>query len=184
LTNASRYSDAGAHIALRAAVVDGKLEIAVLDDGMGLPADLLPRIFEPFVQGERKLHGSVGGLGIGLALVKNLTEMHGGTVTARSAGPGQGSEFIVHLPLMAAPAAPTPQAIAPKAAPVPSQRVLIVDDNVDAADTLAEMLRIHGHPVTVAYARKRPCKRLCKTGSTWPSSISDCRGRMATSSPT
>jgi PAS domain S-box-containing protein len=152
LTNASRYSDAGADIALRAAAAGGMLEIEVSDNGMGLPPELLPRIFEPFVQGERKLHGSVGGLGIGLALVKNLAEMHGGSVTARSAGVGKGSDFVVQLPLAAAPSAPEPQ---PGTQDLPRpgarRRILVVDDNVDAADTLAEMLRMHGHTVAVSY---------------------------------
>jgi PAS domain S-box-containing protein len=151
LTNASRYSDAQAAIALRAGAIDGRLEIEVLDDGMGLSPDMLSRIFEPFVQGERKLHGSVGGLGIGLALVKNLVEMHGGTVEARSAGPGQGSRFIVRLPLAPAPAARAPQRVASAIASARRQHVLVVDDNVDAADTLAEVLRMQGHTVTVAY---------------------------------
>jgi PAS domain S-box-containing protein len=151
LTNASRYSDAQAAIALRAGAVDGRLEIEVLDDGMGLSPDMLSRIFEPFVQGERKLHGSVGGLGIGLALVKNLVEMHGGTVEARSEGTGQGSRFIVRLPLTPAPAARAPQPVASAIASAERQHVLVVDDNVDAADTLAEMLRMQGHMVMVAY---------------------------------
>ena len=153
LTNASRYSDAGARIALRTAVSDGMLEIEVVDNGVGLPAELLPRIFEPFVQGERKLHGSVGGLGIGLALVKNLVELHGGSVTARSEGVGKGSAFSVQLPLMAGPSPAAQRAPGPNA-PVlrDSRRVLVVDDNVDAADTLAEMLRMYGHQVAVAYS--------------------------------
>jgi PAS domain S-box-containing protein len=152
LTNASRYSDAGADIALRAAAAGHMLEIEVSDKGMGLPPELLPRIFEPFVQGERKVHGSVGGLGIGLALVKNLAEMHGGSVTASSAGPGKGSVFLVQLPLASVRSAPEPQPGTPEL-PVDraSRRILVVDDNIDAADTLAEMLGLHGHTVAVAY---------------------------------
>jgi PAS domain S-box-containing protein len=159
LSNASRYSQAEAAIALSSAAVDGQLQITVSDNGSGIPADLLPRIFEPFVQGERKLHSSVGGLGIGLALVKNLTELHGGTVSAHSAGPGLGSTFTVRLPLFegAAPAPAHPAAtdmiaIAPApAAPAGGRHLLVVDDNIDAADTLARMLRIHGHTVSLAY---------------------------------
>jgi signal transduction histidine kinase/CheY-like chemotaxis protein len=156
LTNASRYSEAEARIALLAQERDGALEIEVSDNGTGLPPELLPHIFEPFVQGERKLHSSIGGLGIGLALVKNLAEMHGGSVTARSAGIGQGSTFTVRLPL--APQAPqAPQAggkaLAPGLPPPlgASRKVLVVDDNTDAADTLAEMLGLFGHSVIVAY---------------------------------
>jgi signal transduction histidine kinase len=153
LTNAARYSQPGAQIALLARALDGALDIEVADNGMGLPADLLPRIFEPFVQGERKMHGAVGGLGIGLALVKNLSEMHGGSVTARSPGIGQGSTFVVRLPLLSAPAASRPDALAPDAPrPHASLSLLVVDDNIDAADTLADMLRVQGHSVAVAYA--------------------------------
>ena len=153
LTNASRYSPSAAHIKIRAGVVDGQLEIRVADNGMGIPMELLPRIFEPFVQGERKLHGSVGGLGIGLALVKNLAEMHDGSVTAQSAGGGQGSTFTVRLPLGVAAARSAPRENKPGApkAHTDSRSIIVVDDNIDAADTLADMLRAAGHRVTVAY---------------------------------
>ena len=153
LTNASRYSPPAAHIKIKAGVVDGQLEVKVSDNGMGIPMALLPRIFEPFVQGERKLHSAVGGLGIGLALVKNLAEMHDGSVMAQSAGNGQGSTFTVRLPLTVAAARLAPEE--DKAgAPTPStnrRSIIVVDDNIDAADTLADMLRADGHRVTVAY---------------------------------
>lgn len=152
LTNASRYSQSAAEISLQAGVENGELKIEVSDNGTGLSPDLLPHIFEPFVQGERRLHGSVGGLGIGLALVKNLSELHGGHVVAHSEGSGKGSTFTVRLPLTTGPA-PTMDA-----APLPGmrlskkpQRILVVDDNVDAADTLAEALRAYGHEVKTAY---------------------------------
>jgi PAS domain S-box-containing protein len=153
LTNAARYSPQGASIALIAAASDGELEIEVSDTGMGLPADLLARIFEPFVQGERKLRSSAGGLGVGLALVKNLVEMHGGSVVARSDGAEQGSTFIVRLPLPALPVNESglPDAVQGSSPDNEKRRVLIVDDNHDAADLLAEMLRVHGHHVSVAY---------------------------------
>jgi len=159
LTNASRYSQSGARIDVRAGVVDGWLEIAVSDNGIGIPKDLLPRIFEPFVQGERQLSVSVGGLGIGLALVRNLAEMHGGSATADSAGSGQGSRFTIRLPFMPAPVAYDPQP-APGRLDAPSlegisRSILVVDDNVDAADTLADLLRRHGHRVAVAYTPER-----------------------------
>jgi PAS domain S-box-containing protein len=155
LTNASHYSEQGASIALLAGVVDGSLEIEVSDNGMGIPPELLPRIFEPFVQGERQLRSAVGGLGVGLALVKNLAEMHGGSVTARSDGLEQGSTFVVRLPIdLAGDAAATALAPAPAGtgAPQPGRRILLVDDNLDAADTLAEVLRLHGHAVALAYS--------------------------------
>lgn len=153
LTNASRYSPLAAHIEIKAGVVDGQLEIRVADNGMGIPMELLPRIFEPFVQGERKLHSAVGGLGIGLALVKNLAEMHDGSVTAHSAGSGQGSTFTVRLPLAVAAARSAPREDKPGAPkPATSRRnIIVVDDNIDAADTLADVLRADGHRVTVAY---------------------------------
>jgi PAS domain S-box-containing protein len=152
LTNASRYSQPEADIVVRTAVAEGELEIEVSDNGTGLSADLLPRIFEPFMQGERTLHGAVGGLGIGLALVKNLTELHGGSVAARSEGIGKGSTFTVRLPLTLKVTTPEPATAVP---PAPSLRkqhhVLVVDDNIDAADTLAEILRAYGHAVTAVY---------------------------------
>jgi PAS domain S-box-containing protein len=152
LTNASRYSEQGATIALLAGAVDGALEIEVSDNGMGIPPELLPRIFEPFVQGERQLRSAVGGLGVGLALVKNLAEMHGGSVTVRSDGLDQGSTFIVRLPIDLAGDIPGPvPASAGDGGPQSRRRVLLVDDNTDAADTLADILRLHGHDVVLAY---------------------------------
>ena len=153
LTNASRYSPSGAQITIQAGVVDNRLTIEVTDNGIGIPTNLLARIFEPFVQGERKLHGSVGGLGIGLALVKNLAEMHGGNAIAHSAGSGHGSTFIVRLPMTAASVGHKPKPRKPAEEPPNSIRrnILIVDDNIDAADTLADMLSTCGHIVTIAY---------------------------------
>lgn len=153
LTNASRYSQQGARIEVAAGTVDGQFRIDVADNGNGIPDELLGRIFEPFVQGERKLHGAVGGLGIGLALVRNLAEMHGGSAAASSPGAGLGSVFTVTLPL--APAAADVLS-APHLQRTPlldggSRSVIVVDDNADAADTLADMLRAYGHRVTVAY---------------------------------
>lgn len=152
LTNAARYSPSAAEISLRAGIENEALKIEVADNGTGLSADLLPYIFEPFVQGERKLHGSVGGLGIGLALVKNLSELHGGRVVAQSEGIGKGSTFTVLLPLTSAPGA------AQDALPLPGMRhsgrpwrILVVDDNVDAADTLSEGLGACGHEVKTAH---------------------------------
>jgi PAS domain S-box-containing protein len=165
LTNASRYSPSQAHIDVLARVVEGQLEIEVSDNGMGIPTELLPRIFEPFVQGERKLHGSVGGLGIGLALVKNLAEMHGGSVTARSAGAVQGSTFTVRLPFTSAATALSPEQGKPGTLPGNSSRrnIIVVDDNIDAADTLADMLRAYGHGVTVAYTPETALQKFSGT---------------------
>ena len=163
LSNAARYSPREANISLQATFSPTELVIVVLDDGVGLSDQLLPRIFEPFVQGERKLLGSVGGLGIGLALVKNLSELHGGSVTAHSAGPGKGSRFTVRLPLSVPPDAADsglPQATARMG---PRQRILVVDDNFDAADTLAELLVALGHEVAVAYSAQAALRQFAAT---------------------
>ncbi|MEO6325050.1 MAG: ATP-binding protein [Thermoanaerobaculia bacterium] len=155
LTNAARYTDVGGSIRLSAFPKGAEIVISVLDDGIGISPELLPRIFDVFVQGKRSVDRAEGGLGIGLSLVKNLVAMHGGTVTARSDGPGLGSEFLIRLP---APSAEQLAAV-PKAVPVPyflngaatPKRVLVVDDNDDAADALGEMLRLVGHTVGVAH---------------------------------
>jgi CheY-like chemotaxis protein len=129
--------------------VTDELVIEVTDNGTGLALDQMARIFEPFFQGERKLHDAIGGLGIGLSLVRSLCELHGGHVEAYSAGPGTGSTFTVHLPLTTGPA--------PVADNTPTrtservQNILVVDDNADAADVLAEILRASGHRVHVAH---------------------------------
>lgn len=161
LTNASRHTPEGGHIALAARTGGGVVTITVCDNGTGISAELLPRIFEAFVQGERKLQGSVGGLGIGLALVRNLVEMHDGTVTAHSAGDRQGSIFTIVMPtglgyrdrLAQADGARQEDDLHALVDLVRARpcRVLIVDDNVDAADFLAELLSSWGHAVTVAY---------------------------------
>lgn len=152
LTNASRYSPSAAQIFLRAEVSGPELKIEVSDNGSGLTAELIPRIFEPFVQGNRKMHSSVGGLGIGLALVKNLTEMHGGRVKAVSSGPEKGSTFTVYLPLDIDERARTEaEAAAPRTVTNHRCKVLVVDDNEDAAEMLAEALRMYGHEAVVAY---------------------------------
>ena len=114
--------------------------IRVRDTGIGIPAEMLPRIFEMFSQVDRSLERSQGGLGIGLTLVQRLVEMHGGTVEARSEGLGQGSEFVVRLPVAAAiesrRAARGRRGARPP--PAPSRRILVVDDNRDAADSLGD----------------------------------------------
>jgi PAS domain S-box-containing protein len=156
LTNASKYTDPGGRIALRARREGDRAVIAVRDNGMGIPPDQLPRVFDMFVQVDRSLEKSHGGLGVGLAIVKRLVEMHGGTVEARSAGFGHGSEFVVRLPVVRAAAeAPDPEPAAPPeptpAPPAPRRRVLVVDDHEDAAATLARMLRLMGYEVEVAH---------------------------------
>jgi PAS domain S-box-containing protein len=151
LTNAARYTPPGGHVRLRASRegVDW-LRIAVRDDGIGMDPALRAQVFELFFQGKRSIDRAEGGLGIGLALVKNIVELHEGRVEARSEGKGRGSEFVVLLPLRAAGASLAPAPAAPLAAPVTArQRIMVVDDNVDGADTLARLLAAHGHEVRV-----------------------------------
>jgi len=151
LTNAARYTEPGGRLWLRVRR-DGPdvVEISVRDTGIGLAPEVRDQVFELFFQGKRSIDRSEGGLGIGLALVKNIVELHGGSVQARSEGRGLGSEFVVRLPLRSASAmqAPAEQIAVTQPASTP-QRVLLVDDNADGADTLGRLLRAHGHAVEV-----------------------------------
>jgi PAS domain S-box-containing protein len=155
LNNAAKYTDHGGHVWLSARQEGGELVVKVRDTGVGIAPDMLPRIFEPFVQADRVLHQSQGGLGIGLTLVRRLVEMHGGSVTAHSDGPGKGSEFVVRLPALS-PKQPTPGGQpagkgGESVGAAPQRRILVVDDNVDAAESLALLLRMEGHDVRVAH---------------------------------
>ena len=153
LTNAAKYTDDGGRIWLsveQEGDAGGAVAVVrVRDSGIGIDAELLPRIFELFTQAERSLDRSEGGLGIGLSLVQRLVELHGGTVKAYST-PGQGSEFVVRLPLMPTALPPSPaHRVAPPSAH--SRKVLVVDDNVDAVQSLANLLKLFGHEVQIAY---------------------------------
>jgi PAS domain S-box-containing protein len=150
LNNASKYSGVGATIQLTASQADDDVIIMVRDDGAGIPADVLTRVFEPFVQADRSLERSRGGLGIGLTLVKKIVELHHGQVAAESAGLGQGSAFTIRLPASAGAVAAAQGAEQPPVIAFPA-RVLIVDDNVDAAESLALLLQSDGHTVSVAH---------------------------------
>ena len=150
LNNASKYSGVGATIQLTVSQADGDVVIEVRDAGAGIPGDVLARVFEPFVQADRSLERSRGGLGIGLTLVKKIVELHHGHVSAESAGLGHGSVFTIRLPVHAGAAAPAPVAEQPSVIGSPA-RVLVVDDNVDAAESLALLLQSDGHTVSVVH---------------------------------
>ena len=122
------------------------------DTGIGIAANQLGRIFDMFVQLDTSLERSVSGLGIGLTLAKNLVELHGGTMEVHSAGAGQGSEFVVRLPVLAeAPKPPTPEPASSELKTAPSRRILVVDDNEDSAESLTILLSLAGHKTHTAY---------------------------------
>jgi PAS domain S-box-containing protein len=153
LNNAAKYTDEGGRIRLTAERQGSDVIVSVRDSGMGIAAEVLPRIFEIFSQAKLASERSQDGLGIGLSLVKGLVELHGGSIEARSDGPGRGSEFVVRLPVAAE--APVREPARPHAddrqPPATKWRILVVDDNHDSADSLAMLLQIMGNEVGTAY---------------------------------
>jgi CheY-like chemotaxis protein/nitrogen-specific signal transduction histidine kinase len=150
LHNAAKFTPPGTRTTLSVRRADdGSAELSVEDRGQGIAPELLDHLFEPFVQAEKTLARNAGGLGLGLALVKGLTELHGGSVTAQSGGPGRGTRFVVHIPLEGRKA-PRLTLLSTPAPPLASGRVLIIEDNADAAATLKEALELDGHAVEVA----------------------------------
>jgi signal transduction histidine kinase len=156
LANAAKYTDTGGQIRIETHAEGGDAVITVADSGVGISPELLPRVFDLFVQGERTLDRSLGGLGIGLSVARRLIEMHGGRLTAASAGLGQGATFEIRLPRLershevAGPSAGA--AVAPK-------RILIVDDNADAANSLALVLGLDGHVTEAVYSATEALER-------------------------
>jgi two-component system CheB/CheR fusion protein len=150
LANAANYTPAGGHIRLAAARVGAEAVIRVRDDGVGLASDILPRIFDLFVQGDTSLDRTSAGLGIGLTIVRRLVELHGGRVEAHSDGVGQGSEFVVVLPIEARRAPATGEASPAPGGSARPLRILVVEDNSDAGEALGIVLELWGHTVQVA----------------------------------
>ena len=150
LTNSAKYTDANGQIRVSAVREKGDVVLVVQDNGIGIAAEILPHVFELFVQADHTTSKSQGGLGIGLTLAKNLTEMHGGSIEARSAGLGKGCEFVVRLPLIASPMKNTNDEPAQPVART-GRRLLVVDDNQDAASSLTILLRMQGHEVRTAH---------------------------------
>jgi signal transduction histidine kinase len=172
LHNAAKFTRRGDEVTLSLTPVDGQAEIRVRDTGAGINPEFLPRVFDAFAQGERTLARSNGGLGLGLALVKEIAELHGGTVRAESGGTGRGAEFVVRLPLIPDPVE-EPAGEGRPVRGIGGRRVLVVDDNADSAESLAEILAMLGNRVDVAYdgpsavekAREnRPDVVLCDVG--------------------
>ena len=152
LNNAAKYTDEGGRISVAVRQEGDEMVLRVRDTGVGIAPELLPHVFDLFTQADRSLDRSQGGLGIGLSLVRHLVDMHRGTVDVHSAGLGQGSEFIVRLPVLLSPATQTPAApTRPAERTAESWRVLVVDDNEDSADMLAKLLKRSGHDVQTAY---------------------------------
>ena len=148
LNNSAKYSAACSEIVLVVAEAPDSVTIEVRDNGAGISPELLPQIFDLFIQGVRPLDRSQGGLGIGLSIVKRLVEMHQGAVSAASEGIGRGSTFSIRLPRMPGPERAAADCVAPT---TPKRRILVVDDNSDIADSLAMILELEGHEVAIAY---------------------------------
>jgi PAS domain S-box-containing protein len=151
LNNAAKYSDREGRVWLTVERQENQAVVTVRDNGVGIPPEMLPRIFEMFTQVNSSLDRSQGGLGIGLSLAKGLVEMHGGEIEAKSAGIGRGSEFIVRLPTVAAPEPAAVAEISTAHTSAPRRRILVVDDNRDSATSMARLLRIMGNETRVAH---------------------------------
>jgi signal transduction histidine kinase len=176
LTNAAKYTPADGDIWVQATLADGQLQVSVRDSGIGIAPEMVPLIFDLFVQERQAVARSHGGLGIGLTIVRSLAELHGGSVSVRSDGVGTGSEFIVSLP--AVPTEPTSTLQSepvesddrPRSAPAALARVLVVDDNEDAARLLGNMLTQKGYTRELRWTpqpRLRQQRRYDRTSQSW-----------------
>jgi signal transduction histidine kinase len=173
ITNAAKYTNNGGRIHVQAHAEDGEAVLAVEDNGIGIAADMLPRLFDRFVQEKQALDRSRGGLGLGLAIVKDIVALHGGSVSVTSAGAGHGSRFEVRLPLIEEDVSASASGVAPRAASSPSLgcSVLLVDDNPDVLESTAALLRMAGHTVTTVadpQAALALADRLDAAGETGP----------------
>jgi PAS domain S-box-containing protein len=156
LINAAKYTDPGGRIQLRARPQANEVLVSVSDNGIGIPADMLPRVFTMFFQSQAALARAEGGLGVGLSLVRGLVRLHGGSVEARSDGSGRGSEFLIRLPLGAGAQNMVDAGTEPEQISVDAGlKILVVDDNRDAADTCAMLLEASGHHVQTAYTARQ-----------------------------
>jgi CheY-like chemotaxis protein len=152
VNNAAKYTEEGGHIWLTVRRNKSQAVLSVRDNGIGIPPEMLSRVFDLFTQGGRSYKRAQGGLGIGLALVRSLVEMHGGTVEAKSPGPGMGSEFLIRLPLAQESAGPPDQDRSEGfSVPVAAHRILVVDDNRDSANSLSAFLKSLGADVWTVY---------------------------------
>ena len=160
LTNASKYSAEGQRVFINIGGDSAQAVLSVRDEGLGIDAQLMPRLFDLFMQGDRSLDRAQGGLGIGLTIVKHLVEMHGGEVEASSAGLGKGSEFRIRLPRAKAYLSGRPVETLPPEKHVRRRRVLVVEDNIDAAESLRDLLLLDDHEVVVAHSGTQALARL------------------------